>query len=151
MQSKEYMLMRFNILQMGVDRAKGKNLSESYVFAWDRSVYPINDEGAKWHEPFEDEFDVSKDMMGELIDKLVDIWNSAGNAISFYDLEAIFGVRQPNSNWERWQLISAIRYLYLSGAFTPENFHALVADAGAPSEANNICSPFDPNKDIFFN
>lgn len=152
MSSKEYVLMKFNILSMAFHPDLGERIDDAYIYAWDSDVYPIFHNGAPWHEPFEEDFAVTKEMMNELSKRLDEAWDGGrGVAPTFYELEDIYRVRQGSSEWDRSALIGAMRYMALCRNRFDENFFPQVTrNAGAPSEANHFADPFDRKRDIYF-
>lgn len=152
MSSKEYTLMKFNILSMALHPEMGDRLDDAYVYAWDSDVYPIFHEGAPWHQAFEDDFHVSREMMSELARRLDKAWDGGqGTAPTFYELESLYDARHGNTEWDRSSLIGAMRYMALSrGRFDQKFFAEVTRDAGAPSEANSLADPFNRNNDIYF-
>lgn len=48
---------------MAVNPEMGGRIDDAYVYAWDSDLYPIFHEGAPWHQPFEEDFRVTKEMM----------------------------------------------------------------------------------------
>jgi len=82
-------------------------VSNSYAFAWCRDVYPY-DCSAGVHVAVEEYFRVRKDEIEKLAEYLDQEWQ--GHRIyTFYQLEAHFGSRGPNSVWPREKLINAMR------------------------------------------
>lgn len=152
MSSKEYMLMKFNILTMALHPELKHRIQDAYVYAWDNDIYPFFHNSAPWHQPFEEEFDVTKEMMDELSKRLDEAWDlGRGMAPTFYELEEIYGVRHGESHWDRSSLIGAMRYFALcTNCFDGKFFEQVTRDAGAPSEANSFADPFDRDRDIYF-
>ena len=150
--SKEYVLMKFNILSMALHPEMGRRIDDGYIYACDSGVYPIFHDGAPWHGPFEDDFAVTKDMMRELSKRLDDAWDlGRGTAPTFYELEDIYEVRLGRGAWDRAKLIDAMRYMALTqGRFDKKFFEEVTRDAGAPSEANSFADPLDRENDIYF-
>ena len=135
-----FQLMRFNILSTAVSAGDEWPILPAYVYAWLTGVYPDCQEGAKWHQPFPDQFSVSREEVGELIIILDDAW-MAKKPLSFYDVETALGIHgaaRSLSNWERWKLVSACRYLFLSGSFDNEFWVGLLKNGECPSEALGI-------------
>lgn len=152
MSSKEYALMKFNIFSLALHPELGDRLDDAYVYAWDADVYPIFHEAAPWHQAFEEDFQVSKEMMSELAKRLDKAWDGGqGIAPTFYELEGIYDARHGDMEWDRSALIGAMRYMALSkGRFDSRFFEQVTRDAGAPSEANHFADPFDRQRDIYF-
>lgn len=146
------MLMKFNIMTMAVHSELRERIDDAYVYAWDSDVYPIFHSGAPWHEPFEEDFRVTKEMMGELSRRLDKAWNGGqGIAPTFYELEDIYGARHGETTWDRSDLIGAMRYMALCrGRFDRKFFEQVTRDSGAPSEANSFADPFNRDSDIYF-
>ncbi|MDI7920710.1 hypothetical protein [Ferirhizobium litorale] len=152
MSSKEYTLMKFNILTMALHSELGRRIDSAYVYAWDNDVYPIFHSAAPWHDAFEGDFVVTKEMMIELSKRLDEAWDGGrGIAPTFYELEDIYSARYGGSKWDRSALIGAMRYMALCrGRFDRKFFEQVTRDAGAPSEANHFADPFDRDNDIYF-
>lgn len=152
MTSKEYTLMKFNILSMALHPEMGRRIDDAYVYAWDNDVYPIFHEGAQWHQAFEDNFAVTKEMMEELSKRLDDAWDGGqGIAPTFYQLEDIYSARHGGGDWDRSALIRAMRYMALCrGRFDQKFFRDVTRDSGAPAEANYFAAPMDRESDIYF-
>jgi len=131
--------MRFQILTAAHSETVGHKLSDAYVYAWDQGVFPIAHESADWHKPFSDCFNVSQDMLKNLIQVLDE------NAFTFYELEKYYG----SSGWDRAQLIGACRYLFLSDEFNFD-WARLLAPMEHPSEAYKIKKSFKLD-DIYLN
>ena len=157
MSTKAFQAMRFNILVAALSPATRDKIPDDYAFAWDHAVYPIYTQN-EIVEAFEDDFKVSKDMMGELLKKLDQHWDHGnGPGITFYELEDHFKVSMgltdwDATDWDRPKLIFAMTYLYLhyreSRIFDQELFDSIVRDSGAPTEANGYMMPFNRDKDI---
>ncbi len=135
-----FQLMRFNILSTAVNAGGEWPILPAYVYAWWSGVYPGCHEGAKWHIPFPDQFSVSKKEVDELTTLLDEAW-MAKKSISFYDVESSLGIQgtaRSSSNWQRWKLVSACRYLFLSDSFDKAFWVALLKNGECPSEALGI-------------
>jgi len=135
-----FQLMRFNILSTAVSAGEEWPIHPAYVYAWLSGVYPDCDPIVKWHEPFSGQFSVLQKEVSELIVLLDEAW-TAKKPISFYDVEdalGIHGVARSSSNWQRWKLVSACRYLFLSESFDDEFWKTLLKNGDCPSEALGI-------------
>lgn len=137
--SAAFQLMRFQILTAAHSESVGQKLSAAYIYAWDRGIFPSIHEGADWHKPFIDYFDVGQDMVDDLI-KVLD-----ENKFTFYELEDYY----DNSEWDRAQLIGACRYLFLSEYFDFD-WNRLLTPMEHPTEASSITRPFSLD-DIYLN
>lgn len=152
MSTKAFQAMRFSILVAALSPATRDKIPDDYVFAWNHAVYPKCTHN-KIVEAFEDDFEVSKDMMSKLCEKLEEHWNQGnGPGITFYELEDYFEL-MGQTEWDRPKLIKAIRYLYLhsreSDIFDQYLFKSIVSGSNAPSEANDYMRPFDRDEDIY--
>lgn len=135
-----FQLMRFNILSTAVNANGDWPILPAYAYAWWSGVYPDCHEGAKWHQPFPEQFSVSREEVGQLIVLLDDAF-MAKKPLSFYDVETTLGIHgaaRSSSNWERWKLVATCRYLFLSGSFSTEFWAALLKNEECPSEALGI-------------
>ena len=153
MSTKAFQAMRFSILVAALSPATRDKIPDDYAFAWDHAVYPTCTHN-EIVEAFEDDFEVSKDMMSELCKKLEEHWDHGnGPGITFYELEYHFEINEGQTEWDRLKLINAIRYLYLhsreSGIFDQDLFESIVRGSTAPVEANSYMRPFDRDEDIY--
>ena len=153
MTSKLFQNMRFNILSAALAPGTRDKIPDDYVFAWDNSVYPIysNNEIV---ETFAEDFEVSREMMSELLKKLDEHWDHGNDpGITFYELEDYFEIRMGVTEWDRAKLINAVTYLYLhfreTRIFSQGLFDSLIHDSGAPSEANSFMRPFNRDEDVY--
>ena len=129
--------MRFNILSTAVNGGEDWPIRPAYVYAWWSGVYPLFDEAAQWHNPFPGQFKVSKGEVDELTTLLDDAW-TAKKPISFYEVETALGIQgsaRSSSNWQRWKLINACRYIFLCSSFDNDFWMALLKNGECPSEA----------------
>jgi len=53
-----FQLMRFNVLSTAKPETQDHIFSPAYVYAWERGVYPLFNEGAHWHDPFKEQFSI---------------------------------------------------------------------------------------------
>lgn len=137
-------LTRFQLLS---DAKAGARLPIAYVFAWDAGIFPVFDNGARLHVPFEPHFDVPAD---EIIDlaKYLDTCDLAGEVPTFYQLEEHLDVRSGRSVWDRSSLIAACRYIRLTGRFGGA-WEKLLAPGDHPIEAKSIIEPYDLTQDVY--
>ena len=146
MKSKEFQIARFNLLTVALDPAKRDLLPDSYVFAWYQSLYPVFSDNPL-HGVFSEDFAVTKVMMNDLTAKLQSAWDG-GRSISFYEIEDDV----DGGDWDRPGLVSAVRYVYLASVeerrFDQKLFESLIADSGAPMEANSFMRPFERSEEI---
>lgn len=147
MKKELFTLTRFQVLTAALTDGPRQRLSDDYVYAWYGLVYPICDQAADWHQPYPDEFKVTKDMIEEFTKLLDDSW-SANDVPTFYKLEHIYRARGGSTQWGRSELLRACRYLKLNRSFDDQFWTKLLADR--PSEAHGIELPFDRDKDLFF-
>lgn len=137
-----YELTRFQVLTMSLTPGPGDRLSDGYVFAWDRGVYPWNDEGTDLHVPFEPYFRVSKEMGHELSQYLDEKWLSK-EVPTFYELETYYGVRLGRTLWTRGALLVSCRYMFLNELFDKPFWKKLLTPTQHPTEASVITRKFD--------
>lgn len=147
MSSVERMLFlnqKFNILQMKINHDL---IMDAYAFAWHEGVYPAFNDDAEWHLPYEQFFDVSAEMLGELAKQLDDAWLPK-SIPTFYELEERYITE--GSNWTRSLLISACKYMRLAGLFDADLWKIVCKESKCPTEAHTIIRPFRKG-DIYFN
>ncbi len=125
---------------MFIKSMKSGMLSDSYSFAWAKSVYPFLHDGDRSitsypHETYPDQFHVSAEF-GKAVHKyLGERWRS-GNSPTFYELEDKFGGRDRRS-----ALINICQYLFLKDEFNVDLWEALLTPEHHPSEAISITDP----------
>lgn len=131
-----FQLMRFNIMN-------SKKFPSAYLYAWESSIYPLLHPSADWHRPFAEQFEVSEAKMGELQKYLFDAFEN-GASKSFYELEDDFDVKRlagshlSSNQWDRHELISACRYLFLSEGLELGIFQAMLENGRHPTEASLV-------------
>lgn len=146
-----FQLMRFNVLSLGRTNLEASPFSAAYIYAWESGIYPLFNDGADWHKPFGLQFKISEAEVEELSKLLDENWQEK-KPITFYKLEDHFSVRgttHASSNWERWKLIVACRYMYLGNLFDENFWGTLTKNGECPSEAFSICRPLK-SSDIYF-
>ncbi|AZE67777.1 hypothetical protein ACAW49_03230 [Pseudomonas sp. Env-44] len=139
-------LQKFQLLTLFTSDRTGKNITPAYAYAWDNGVYPIANEGASWHEPYKEQFEIGEEQVSELAKFLENKWLEK-EKISFYELEIHYGIRgaaRSAYEWERGSLINACRYFYLSDWFDDEFWKGLVGHSDCPSESHSIRREFKP-------
>ena len=144
-------LQKFQILQLYTDPQERRGVTDAYAFAWSSGVFPVQEQSASWHQPYEDFFDVGEEMLVELLRFLDGLWIGQ-KTITFYDLEDhydIHGQSHPGPVWDRSQLIDACRYFRLRGAFDDRFWLAMFEGANCPTEARCIMESFGP-EDVYF-
>lgn len=145
-----FQLARFNVLVAAKTAAPGVALLPgAYVYAWFSSIYPLFHELAHIHEPFASQFEVTKDMVEELLEYLDDRWR-AEKVPSFYQLEDHYEVRSGTTAWNRHRLIVACRYMCLHEHFDKAFWDTLLKRGGHPPDAKNITNRFDAKSDVYF-
>jgi antitoxin MazE len=138
-----FQLMRLNILSLAANAGEGWPMHPAYVYEWQHSVYPLFDETAQFHKPFADQFAVSINEVDES-SKLLDEHWMAKKRISFYKVEEALGVHgsdRSSTNWQRWKLIRACRYMYLLDSFDKDFWEALLEKGECPTEALSLARP----------
>lgn len=143
-----FQLMRFQVLSFALTKEGQGRLTSAYLFAWQRGVFPVYDNVADWHLPFEAHFTVRKRDIEALTATYADWWD-AGVEKSFYDVEDHFRLSYGNPNWDRSKLIVASRYLNLSGSFDQKFWSSLLRPTEYPTEAATISRGFDPKEDVY--
>ncbi|TNL06676.1 hypothetical protein CYD30_19770 [Kosakonia cowanii] len=129
--------------------------SDSYLYAWDRGVYPsISDtDGSvnrKPHELYPECFSISREEVRFLIKRFNTAWDN-GEKLSFYKLEDELHVKSHStSGWTRGKLLRISRYLFLEECYDSSFWSALTKNGECPIEAHGIQSKFDRDSDIFF-
>ena len=135
-------IARFNVLVAAKTEGPSEALSGAYVYAWDNGVYPVFHEGAHLHRPFAANFQVTKEMIAELL-KYLDAQWLAKKIPTFYALEDYYDVRSGRSPWERTSLIRACRYMFLSDLFDRSFWAALLKGSDHPTEAKSVAEKFE--------
>jgi antitoxin MazE len=138
-----FQLMRFNILSTAANAGESWPICPASVYAWQSGVYPLFDDAAQWHKPFPSQFAVSMEEVDELTKFLDDAW-MAKKPISFYEVETALGIHgsaRSSSNWERWKLTRACRYIFLCDSFDKGFWDALLENGECPSEALSLARP----------
>lgn len=146
----QFEIMRFQIMAFAMSEPGQTKISDAYLYAWDRKVYPYFDEGAEWHVPFEDNFKISGDQISDVMNYLCDK-RDEGKLPSFYEMEDHYKVRQGGSEWDRSTLIAICRYMFLGETLDAEFWTALLKPTDHPTEASNIVRPLDRDRDTYFN
>jgi hypothetical protein len=134
-----FQLMRFNILNTSRPSLKDSPFSPAYIYAWENGVFPAFNDGADWHKPFAEQFDVTEDKINKISEFLDEKWQ-AKTPVSFYDLENHFDAK-GSSNLDRVKLKRACRYMWLNEMFDDLFWSTLVENGKCPSEALSICRP----------
>lgn len=131
-----YQLMRFNILN---SKSSNSNITEAYQYAWDHGIFPAFDEEIEYHQPFAQQFRVSKNEVLELGAFLDEKW-LAESPITFYELEDHYGVKySTHTMWDRVKLLNVCRYMYLKHMFDDVFWANLIKNGNCPGEAESIC------------
>lgn len=144
-----FMLMRFNVMSFALTEVGRKKIADAYLQAWDDSAYPLMHGAAFWHEGYEDDFDVTKDMMENIGSYLDGLWVKKKHIPSVYDLEVHYQIRQGNTPWDRMKIITALRYFYLNRSFDAAFWTSIMSNV--PSEGSHITSKYDRDSEVFFN
>lgn len=151
MSKETFELMRLNILKAALSSETAAQFTDSFVFAWQKGVYPLL-HFSRLAKPFADDFDINADMMSELTKEL-NAYANADDTITFYELERYF-FEQKETKWSRGLLVDALRYLFLfsdeRGGYSNDFFNGLIVDGGGPSEASIFNSSFIRKDDVTF-
>lgn len=144
-----FLQQKFMILNQYADESNTRCVDAAYAQAWDDEIYPLFDDAAPWHSPYDSEFKVSKERVEAVIRYMADQWD-AKNALTFYGLEDHFNTRGMNPDYERYELVSIARYCKLHRRFDDEFWNTLLENGQCPSEAHSVWSDFEPS-DVYFN
>ncbi|CAM2198538.1 putative Antitoxin SocA-like Panacea domain-containing protein (plasmid) [Paraburkholderia kururiensis] len=142
---QRYMLMKFSVLQHQLQAFDHDSTDVGgYAYAWAHDLCPVLHEGVTWHEPFQNEFEVSGEDVLTVLNFLGEQWD-AKKAVTFYELESHFGVHgsaRADGPYTRWKLCRIVRYLALDGLrFDRQFWEALLENGSAPSEALSLDRP----------
>jgi hypothetical protein len=136
---------RFQILALFSNPHADRNVSPSYAYAWENSVYPFLSDSAKWHQPYKNQFDIKDELLYEL-EWLLFSWWEEKTPVTFYDLEHHFGGGNEYI-WNRSRLLRACRYICLAEHHNNGLWDALLSQC--PAEAQGINRKFDAG-DVYF-
>jgi hypothetical protein len=145
MEKQLFEVMRFNILVAAFNPATAPRLSDAYVFAWEKRVYPFSSGEDLQHGAFGSSFHVDKTMIGELSTFLDEMWN-AKTVPTFYDLESKY---RGNGGWDRMELVYSCTYMKLAGLFDDAFWTQLMKNH--PAEASGIMRKYGREKDLYLN
>jgi len=136
-------LQRFSILQTKLNPATSNLISDAYVYAWYRSVYPYLDE-SEIHKTLKSCFDVSEKQV-ETIAKFADTNWLEKKYLTYYDYERIFSNQEMYKELGigRVELLSAFRYFFLHEIFDDEFWNGLFKAGEYPIEATSIRRPLN--------
>lgn len=146
----QFELMRFQVMSFAFSDAGRIKISDEYLFAWDRKVFPYYDEAAEWHLPFRDNFAVSEAQVSELADYLSDCWDKK-QVPTFYELEDHYQTRAGTTWWDRAKLITVCRYFFLHESFDADFWKKLIEPMQHPTEAQSVIRKLDRDRDVYFN
>jgi hypothetical protein len=136
-----YEIHRHQILFNAKDASGQLNFPEGYLYAVANRVFPYFH--SSWcgdeDDPFASCYRVPSDFMERVITDLDQQW-LAGTVPTFYNVERKYGHEQ------RAALIDIFRYSFLSHKFDSTFYQSLLANAGAPTEANGLSRPFDESE-----
>lgn len=143
--------MRLTILLTAKDGVEESPFHPAYLLAWDDGVYPILDDGVDWHKSHAEQFRVTKERVNRIFSILCDHWDDK-QEITFYGLEDLLGIHgsaHSTGDFQRHDVISICRYLFLHDRFDKEFWSTLCRNGECPSEAHVIASGREAN--IYFN
>lgn len=143
MEKKLYNIQKSIIIQMKLTPETSKYVSEGYAYAWANDIYPYFDDENDLHKGYEDEFELSKEKISEILEYLDKKWKNGKNH-TFYELEDHFHVLQGDLNITRHDLINILRYTYLNDRFDDKFWDKLLEGSDYPIEAESITSDFNP-------
>lgn len=141
--------MRLTILLTAQNGVENSPFHAAYLQAWDDGVYPFLDDFVQFHKPHADEFPIHGDKVEYVFTKLCDHWES-GAELTFYNLEDMLGIHgsaHSTGDYERHELLSICRYLFLHDRFSQSFWATLCRNGDCPSEAHGI---HDPNVALYF-
>ncbi|CAH5169357.1 TPA: hypothetical protein MEC17_000242 [Klebsiella pneumoniae] len=147
-----FVQQRFQILHLG---KHFDEFSGSYLYAWERGVYPYFDDtdgsvNRKPHELYPEFFSVSKEEVKFLTDRFNTAWDN-GEKLTFYKLEDELHVTShSDSGWTRSKLLRISRYLFLEECYDSSFWDKLIENGACPSEAHGIRRKFNRESDIYF-
>ena len=127
-------IQRTQILLAKLAKPTADLVPNSYAYALDKRLCPVFD--TEDGHPFDEGYEIKRGFANSVLTYFDQKW-LAGEALSFYDLEAHFGR-------ERVELIHILRYAHLSRRFDDAFFSAILANC--PSEAHGLNDPFDPSE-----
>ena len=133
------------VYSIAMHDSEKKMISNAYLYAWKRGVFPYLQTHAEFHVPFSDCFAVSKQMIEELVGFLDKCWVSQ-KIPSFYELEDRYNVHAGDGDWDRSQLIDSIRYIFLSNTFADEFWVKFMSGHKHPVEASYISEDCDDDE-----
>jgi hypothetical protein len=145
MESQLFEIMRFNILMAAFNPATADRLSDDYVFAWEKRVYPFSNGEELQHKAFSSSFRIDKTMVEELAEFL-DKTCSAKTVPTFYDLETKY---RGQGGWDRMELVYALKYMKLANLFDDQFWTQLMKNH--PAEASSISRKYEREKDLYLN
>lgn len=140
-------LARFQLKAAALSPGTAERMDDAYVFAWDAGIYPIFHQGERLHEVFAAHFEVTDGQMRDLMTMLDEAWMGK-TPMTFDELERQAGSREDDGNWTRSNLVSAVRYAFLSRRFDAELYQALLRPGGHPLEASSLNEPYDREFDL---
>ncbi len=135
-------MMKLQLFTAAMQPGTAERIDASYIYAWRCSVYPFFHE-VEWHKPFADQFEVSEDMM-DALSRHLDECDLAKNIPTFYELETHYRVRSAGSEWNRWKLLCACRYMALNERFGTVFWNSVLRGSDHPSEAKSIARSYSP-------
>lgn len=145
MNEQLFQIMRFQVLAAALQSGAREKLHNSYVFAWDASIYPLFNDAADYHKPFADQFAIPKPMIEELFKKLDGIW-AEQKQVTFFQIEEMY----RNTKWDRYNLILGLRYMWLHEQFEHSFWHKIMEPKQHPNEAREITLRYERTMDVFF-
>jgi antitoxin MazE len=146
-----FVQQRLQILHLG---KHFDEFSDSYIYAWDRGVYPLfsDTDGSvsrKPHELYEEFFRTSKQEVEFLTKRFNSAWDN-NEKLTFYKLEDELHVYSHSvSGWTRRKLLNISRYLFLENCYDAAFWENLTLNGACPSEAHSIRREFDRESDVY--
>ncbi|UZD21165.1 hypothetical protein [Algoriphagus halophytocola] len=118
------------LIESKLDPTTGYLVPDSYVHAWQYSLYPLLSNSAFHNEV---DFDLGKTEM-EKIFKIFNNHNTSKNYKTFYEYELQYCIDRPT-------MIRSLKYFKLFGSFNNDFWEKLLISSGRPIEATEILKP----------
>lgn len=147
-----FVQQRLQILHLGKHYGE---FPDSYLYAWERGVYPFFDgtDGSvdkKPHEFYKDSFSISESEVEFIIKRFNKAYDEK-EKLSFYKLEDELHISsRTKSGWTRGKLLRICRYIFLEEEYDTLFWSNLIENGSCPAEAHGIRRKFDRDSDIHF-
>lgn len=147
-----FVQQRLQILHLGKHYGE---FTDSYLYAWERGVYPFfnGTDGSvdkKPHELHQDLFRISEGEVEFIIKRFNKAYDD-NEKLTFYGLEDELHVySHSTSGWTRGKLLRISRYLFLEEEYDKSFWNKLTENGSCPAEAHSIRREFIRESDIYF-